>query len=277
MNRLSALLLLLGFTGSLRAQENKAPYSMLHVTRASLRFFPSLGAYPALEERVYPETFDSATARYISVELNLNYPSTTTSVGFKIICTYTGPNGENAGTPSVAGNIPIGWTGSFHAGGWGSKEGSSFPVGFYKVACRDGTDVVASGGFIVSRDRFDIPAIRAVVSQVRMYESPSEAIPLSERKYAGRFDAGSARALKVELGLVFPRLTASARFVVPCIFRFPDGSESDVELQPAVEAGWVDGLASGGLIPTNGWARGSYRVTCRYQDRVIAERGFTVY
>lgn len=276
MFRLCAGLLVFSLAGSVEAQV-KAPYSTLHVTRASIRFFPSEAEYPPLDERVYPERIDSATTAYINVELSLDYPATTTLVGFRLACSYVGPRGENAGTPAVDGNIPVGWKGSIHAGGWGNKVRGGFAVGTYRVTCREGDDVVASGSFVVSRDQFDIPAVRAMVARIKMYESPGGETELSQRRYASRFDSTATRGILTQLDFVLPRAGAKVSFPIECVYRYPDGSEHPFQWEPHVEPRWNRSQAASGQVRPGGWSKGVYGVTCLHQGRVIARRSFTVY
>lgn len=279
MIRLARVGFLLILASPLAAQI-RISYSSLGASNVTLRFFPSLAAFPVAAERVYPATFDSATTHYINVELGFDYPKVASGpVSFTLNCRYNGPQGENEGTPTVTGTIQAGWTGSQHAGGWGSNDGGNFPVGSYQVSCRDGITVVVAGHFTVTRDRFDVPEVRGMVVGIRMYEGPTAFLPLDQRVYAGEFDGGKARVLKTELQVIYPETSTRITYTIDCALQFPNGKVTPFALDVYADAGWTGARHSNGVGTDRpgGWDKGIYSVTCKHQGSVVAQRTFTVY
>lgn len=276
MTRFSGALLLLGLVAPLQAQ-TRVPYSSLQPVLKGFRFFPSgKDAFPA-SERVYRSNFDFATVQHIKFELDIDYPKTASAVSFALDCGYQGPGGKT-GSHALVGEIGAGWTGSKHAGGWSSVSGGGWPAGSYQVTCRDGSTVVASGSFAVTRDQHDIPAIKAMVTRVRVMENPRRLPPAAERVYASSFDSASARYISTEIQLDFPPTFAAAGFSIECTYRYPNGETRNFRMDARVEADWRDSAHTGGWgnDVAGGWAKGTYEITCNHLDRVIVQRTFRI-
>ncbi len=263
--------------GSLQAQ-TKVAFASLGAKVKGLRFFPSSEGFPLKSERVYPATFDSATSKYINMEIELEYPKTAAPATFTLACSYAGPAGA-AGTPSIDGTIQAGWTGSYHAGGWGTKTRGTWSVGRYQVTCGDGVSVVASGSFSVTRDRYDVPEIKGAVVGFRFFEGPETTPELSTRKYSARFEKSTARWIRFELSLDYSPAPATTTYQTECRYDYPDGRSFSVTSTGDVQQGWSGSYLAGGFgYPSAGlWPAGNYTVTCRSRGVVIAQGTFEVY
>jgi hypothetical protein len=276
MTRPSHLILLLLLAAPLQAQ-TRVPFSSLQPTLNGFRFFPSgKDAFPS-GERVYRPVFDFATVQQINFELDIDYPKTASAVTFALDCRYEGP-GRRTGTHAMIGEIGDGWTGSKHAGGWASASGGGWPVGSYLVTCRDDSTVVASGSFEVTRDRHDIPAIKGMVTRVRVLENPRRLPPTAERVFGSSFDSTTTRYISTEIQLDFPRTTAAVEFPIECTYRFPNGETRNFRVDARVDANWTDSAHTGGWgnDEPGGWAKGIYTITCHHQDQLIAQRTFRI-
>src|SRR5262249_59418474 len=100
MKRIAALLVLCGLAPSLGAQ-TKVSLASLSAKVTGVRFF--LGDSDKLtdyDERFYPPQFDSATTKFISTEVELEYPKTSSKASFQLACEYAGPP-ATAGTPTT--------------------------------------------------------------------------------------------------------------------------------------------------------------------------------
>jgi hypothetical protein len=276
MTRLSCLLLPLLLAAPLQAQ-NKVAYSSLNAKLNGFRFFPSGKDSFIAAERVYRTTFDAATIQYINFELDIDYPKTESAVSFALDCRYQGP-GTRTGSHALAAQISAGSVGSTHAGGWGQVKSGFWAVGTYRVSCRDGSTEVASDSFTVTRDQHDIPTVRGMVTRVRVMENARQLPPTAERVYGWSFDSTSTRYISTEIQLDFPKTKAAVEFPIECTYRFPNGETRNFLVSARVEAGWNDSAHTGGWgnDEPGGWAKGSYEITCRHQDRVIAQRTFRI-
>jgi hypothetical protein len=277
MKRIAALLVLCGLASTLGAQ-TKVSLASIQAKVTGVRFF--LGDSDKItdfDERFYPPQFDSATTKFITTEVELDYPKTTATVSFQLGCEYAGPPGSG-GTAIMNGTIQAGWTGSYHATGWGAKSRGSWKVGSYTVTCRDGNRVVGSGNFSVTRDVFQIPEIKAVTTGVRFYEAGSEGRVLADRKYAVSFEGAVTRRVYLEYGVDYPETSKGASFKIDCQYDYPDDRSFPVPLTVTVQAGWTGSyhVASLGYEDPGHWPKGKYVVTCRYQGRSVARAVFHI-
>lgn len=272
----SRLLLLLLLTAPLQAQ-TRVSYSSLRPTLSGFKFFPSgKDSFPSAE-RVYRTAFDSATVQNINFELDIDYPKSPAAATFALDCRYQGPS-TRTGSHALVGEVGAGWTGSRHAGGWGSLKGGFWPVGTYQVACREGAIVVASGSFEVTRDQQDIPAIRGMVTRVRVLENPMRLPPAEQRAYGSSFDSASTRYISTEIHVDYPPAAGTRTFPIDCTYKFPNGETRNFQIVARVEVAWKDSYHTGGWgnDAPGTWAKGTYQITCRHLDRVIVERTFRI-
>jgi hypothetical protein len=277
MKRIATLLMLCGLAPAAVAQ-TKVTLASLQAKVTGVRFF--LGDSDNItdfDQRFYPPQFDSATTKFITTEVELEYPKTTAAVTFQLACEYAGPPGSG-GTATMNGTIQSGWTGSYHATGWGAKSRGSWKVGSYQVTCREGNRVVGSGSFKVTRDAFQITDIRAVTTGVRFYEAGSEGRALADRKYAVSFEGAVTRRVFLEYAIDYPETTKSGAYKLDCQYDYPDDRSFPVSLTVTVQPGWTGSyhVASLGYEQPGQWPKGKYTVTCRYEGRSVAHATFNI-
>lgn len=276
MPRVFSVLALLSLALPAHAQ-TKVSLATFGAKVVGFRFFPSDSGFPAVSERFFRATFDSATTKYINMELEVDYPAAPGALEFSLTCRYEGPNGYLA-TPDLIGKITAGWSGSYHVNGWGSKVRGTWKTGTYNVSCREGTTLVASGSFQVTKGLYDIPAIRATVTGLRMFEGPKEVPELKTRQYTATFKNNVTRRVYFELGLDYPSIGGPATFPIECRYDFPDDRSFSVSVSASVQQGWTGSYHAGnvGYDETGKWVVGQYNVSCRFEGRVIAKRGFKI-
>ena len=277
MKRIATLLMLCGFAPAAVAQ-TKVTLASLQAKVTGVRFF--LGDSDNItdfDQRFYPPQFDSATTKFITTEVELEYPKTTAAVTFQLACEYAGPPGSG-GTATMNGTIQSGWTGSYHATGWGAKTRGTWKVGTYQVTCREGNRVVGSGSFKVTRDAFQITDLRAVTTGVRFYEAGSEGRVLADRKYAVSFEGAVTRRIFLEYAIDYPEATKTGTYKLDCQYDYPDDRSFPVPLTVTVQPGWTGSyhVASLGYEQPGQWPKGKYTVTCRYEGRSVAHATFNI-
>lgn len=252
-------------------------FSALGAKVMGVRFFPGDSDLMKFDQRYHLTEFDSATVKFISVELDLDYPKTDRRVSFELACEYSGPN-RIAGTPVLKATIQAGWDGSYHATGWGAKSRGTWEVGAYRVTCRDGSKVVATGDFRVTRDVFQLPEINGAVTGMRFFEGGSPMPALANRKYQKEFPSATSRRIYLELGVDYPRVAGAKSYEIACSYDFPDNRSFPVQLKTTIQQGWTGSFHAVGLgwDDTSHWVKGDYEVSCRYEGRLIAKSSFTV-
>jgi hypothetical protein len=274
----AALLLLLVPAVPLQAQSTPStPYSSLWPKVTRFRFYPSGKDFFPSAERVYRSAFDSATVQYINFELGIEYPRTPVAASFTLDCRYQGPAGKT-GTVPLNAKVEADWKASKHTGGWGHSSGGYWPAGSYRVTCRDGATEVASGSFEVTRNQHDIAAIKAMVTRVRVLESPRRLPPFAERVYGESFDSATARYISTQIEIDFPPAAAAAQFPIDCTYKFPNGETRNFRIDARVDAGWKDSAHTGGWgndVPGT-WPKGTYEITCSHADRQLFLRTFHI-
>jgi hypothetical protein len=276
MAGLARLSLLLALAAPLSAQN--VPFSSLHAKVTSVRFFPGPKIVPDVATRFYPATLDSATTKYVDMELGFDYPAVAAPIQFTLQCKFVGPGGVTA-SPDFNARLEAGWTGSLHVTGWGSETPGTWAVGPWTATCMDGPAVVAQGNFTVTKDQFSFPDLHGVITNLAFFESPvSGSVARPDRKYTATFSNASTRGVFLELGLDYPKVTTPSQFAVECSYQYPDDRKFNVSLSGKTDVGWTGSWISGGMgfeQPGN-WVAGSYHVECRYQGRVIAVAGFII-
>jgi hypothetical protein len=98
-----------------------------------LRFFEAGYNQPARDERVYSRRFAAAEARYISYELNLEFPERDSEAVFEVEAVYYRPDGSVLSDFVANYHLQPGWTTSWHAKGWGWDEPGNWSTGQYRV------------------------------------------------------------------------------------------------------------------------------------------------
>lgn len=275
MSRALRLLAVFGLAAPLAAQ-TKVSFSSLNAKVQGVRFFPGDADIVPYDERFYMTQFDSATTKFITIELDLDYPKVPNTVTFSLQCEYVGPN--SVASPVMNATIQAGWSGSYHAAGWGAKTRGSWAVGDYQVYCRDGQAVVARGSFKVTRDQYEFPEFKGVVTGFRFFEGPNTMPAVDTRKYALEFKNSSTRRIYFELGVDYPAAPSAQKVTVECRYDFPDGRSFPVTVTPSITAGWTGSYHAGGLgyDEPGKWVVGDYDVSCRYEGRLIAKGSFSI-
>lgn len=209
----------------------------LRLRSAGIRFFEAGPNIPVLNQRQYDTRF-AGSSRYIDVEVKLSYEAPGREVSIPMACDLFARGEQVYATISINARIQPTWTESYHAQGWGSTQGGSWPAGRYRVECK-------YGGKLIGRDWFEIvtggapprssppaappppppasgtgplAAIGARVKSLRFFESGYGSTPENERDYQEVFSAQGARFINVELTLEhdLPGRTLSA--TVTCRF-----------------------------------------------------------
>ena len=150
MVRLSLVLILLsGLTGCATLIGPPA-------TLRDIRFFeqgPREGP-----SRQYQTQFDASRARYIAVELKLEYPASDRVVELPMTCRYVNAEGQTVGEPRWTHRVEPTWTGSSTVGVLGWPKPGSWAPGTYHVDCRAEGRLIAKGAFEVVRQAASRPA-----------------------------------------------------------------------------------------------------------------------
>lgn len=290
------LALLLAPAPALTAQGADAAIAELGARVTRVRFFEGGTALPGPRERQYATRFDSAATRLIYVEIGLAYPPLARSASLRIECGYSGPGGVGAGTAAVEVQADAGWELSVHAGGAGREPAGSWKPGAYRVECRYGGRVIASGGFEIAaavrpaapppprreEPKKEIQAtwggLKARVVAVRFYESPGGTVDQKARKVTTTFEARTTRFINVELDLEYPKAAKAVDFEVQCRATGADSTARVAVLKGSVQAGWAGSYHTGwwGSRERGLWPEGKYAVSCLESGVPVASAEFTV-
>ena len=128
----------------------------LNATVISLDLFEG-GAGPVPRaERVYRTTFDRATSRFISWQLQLHHPPPATRIDFSIDTTISRADGTVLASHTSTAYIDEGWTNSYRTSGLGWATAGFWQPGTYRTELAVAGETVAAGEFEVVDRR--IPA-----------------------------------------------------------------------------------------------------------------------
>ncbi len=294
-----SLLLLLAAPLSGQSDSSAIPALAARVTR--LRFFEGGKTPPTLRDRQYTARFDSATTRLIYAEIGLAYPPAPEAVSLRIECGFTAPGGAAAGTALVPVQADAGWELSVHAGGVGAEAPGTWKAGTWAVSCRFGGKVISSGSFEIARPAVvaappaakpptppagrpaekpvtPLGILKAKILAVRLFESGGEVPDRKNRVLTTTFDGLTTRFINLELELEYPPAAKKAEFELACRIEGPDSVARVPVVRGVIEPGWVGSYHNVGWGSRNRglWPEGSYRVTCRDQERVMATAEFKV-
>jgi len=256
----------------------RGPFGGLKARVTAIRFFESGGRIPDAKSRVVTRRFDAFAARFINVELELEYPKASAPTEFQVSCRFEAP-GTEPREAVVKGKVEPGWTGSYHTAGAGSGNRGTWSEGVYRVTCVEEGQVVATTSIEVVKRPPAVAALGATLTHFKFYQSLGERMPIESRRYGTRFDARFARWIKLEFGLAYPPLSAPVAFTIECAFRYPDGSAHPVTLTRRAQAGWTISVLSAGLGADRpgSWPNGTYQVSCRNEGQEFASGGFEVF
>jgi predicted Ser/Thr protein kinase len=127
---------------------------------------------------------------------------------------------------------------------------------------------------------YDIPSLRADITDLRFFEGPYNLPARDERTYATRFARSEARYINYELNLKFPAPGERKDFQVEAVYYQPDGSElARFAADYHVEADWTTSWhAKGwGWDDPGKWPTGMYQAELYVDGQVIATGSFEVY
>lgn len=300
------LALLAAAVPALWAQAGDAAIADIGARVTRVRFFEGGLTLPGPRDRQYTARFDSAATRLVYTEIGLAYPPLARAANLRVECSYAGPGGASAGTATVEVQADAGWELSVHAGGTGREPAGSWKPGAYRVECRYGGKVIASGGFEIlpaaraaappapkreepkrqdtrrEEPRKEVPAtwggLKARVVAVRFYESPGGTVDQKTRVVTTSFEARTTRFINVELDLEYPKAAKAVDFEVQCRATGPDSTARVAVLKGSVETGWAGSYHTGwwGSRERGLWPEGNYAVSCLQEGAQVAAAEFTV-
>jgi hypothetical protein len=117
-------------TNKLSSDSNNLFYEIL-----SIRFFEGGKTAPKSSERIYVDSFDKETTRYVYTELkvnNLQYKVDTHE--HEVIWFYYNPDNSLRGRIQGTFNVKSKWATAWIYRGWGWSDRGNWPVGTYRVA-----------------------------------------------------------------------------------------------------------------------------------------------
>jgi hypothetical protein len=125
---------------------------------------------------------------------------------------------------------------------------------------------------------YAIPSLRANVVALRFYESGAEAVPIGSRQYDSVFSAPQARFIAFQLDLEHPPPGTVQDFPIVCLYSWPDGTSSAVEVEGHIEPDWTGSSHSGGKgwAQSGHWKQGEYQVSCSVEGRPLVARAFVM-
>lgn len=261
----------------------------LRLRSAGLRFFEAGSSIPALNQRRYDTRF-AGSSRFIDVEVKLVYEAPGREVGIPMACDLFARGDQVYATISINARIQPTWTESYHAQGWGSSRGGSWPAGRYRVECK-------YGGRLIGRDWFEIvsggappepspppasptpapspppssgvagplAAIGARVTSIRFFESGYGTTPAGERDYQEVFSAQASRFINVELTLEHEAPARTVSVTVTCRYlrnRSEEIGRARIPFRVNPETTSIRNTGGWGGRNPGTWQSGVYQVVC---------------
>lgn len=123
------------------------PLASLGARIAAIQLFESGYGNTDVSERVYANSFDAASARYINLEVTLAYNPAPSAVEASITCRFLRDRTDELGRATLDYSIPAGERNRWVSGGWGARSPGYWRPGEYLVACDDGTTTLGQVGF----------------------------------------------------------------------------------------------------------------------------------
>jgi hypothetical protein len=123
---------------------------MLYYEVLNIRFFEGGKPAPKTPERIYADSFDKETTRYVYTELkikNLQYKADTHQ--HEVIWIYYNPDDTLRGRIQGTFTVKPKWATASIYRGWGWSDPGNWPVGIYRVALF--IDWVKIDGLVKSR------------------------------------------------------------------------------------------------------------------------------
>ena len=112
-----------------------------------MRFFEDSWDTQPQDTRVYSDTFNLQTTRFVYWELSLVFPPQPDKVDFEIVAVYSRADGTEFARQSKNAYVNEGWTSSWHSRGRGSREPGQWKPGKYTVDLFIEEQLVGSGDF----------------------------------------------------------------------------------------------------------------------------------
>lgn len=141
-----------------------------------------------------------------------------------------------------------------------------------RIRVYDNTPPQGGGGY-------DIPALRAKVTELRFFEGPYSAPPRAQRVYTNRFSRASARYIWTQVELSFPAPGRVLEAPVNCIYNYGGEEYGRAEMNIVIQPDWASSYtpAGYGWAEPGHWPAGTFRVQCIAEGRVITEASFEIY
>ena len=258
----------------------------LLITQRRMRFFEAGNAPTPVNQRTYLTKLPSTTTRYVKIELSLDHARPNRVVPLPVSCViFKSGGGVYA---NVAQNVRIqpDWEGTYYVLDWGSNAPGTWKPGQYRVDCSYGGKLIARDRFEISGDAAltegppDIPSLGAHVVTVKFFESAaSSTLPPSQRIYAERFEAHTARHVNIEILTNHAATGRAVEVPMSCTYTRPDGSVLHVTQYnfkiPGTNENTSFATSTGWQNPGN-WRPGTYRVSCMHEGRNIASGSFEI-
>lgn len=122
--------------------------SSINAQVTGVKFYEGKDGYIPVDQRQYAETFSTATARFMYVDLLLDINGTRTEeVTFAMEVLWYGPDGQLFTTTKKTGRIAADWPASVHAMGYGWDDPGHWKPGTYRVVIKIEGKEVGSGKF----------------------------------------------------------------------------------------------------------------------------------
>jgi hypothetical protein len=264
--------------------------STLRLTTAGLRFFEGPVGYASLGQREYATKFESASTRYVKVELPLTYEAPGRFMRIPFSCQLQREGAQILSTLPLTAELQPTWTESSVALGFGAERPGSWEPGRYRVECRYGDNLVARDWFdvTIAEAADDAPmitssklvGINARVVRIKLFESGNGPLPIDQRIYTSRFPASGTRYINAEVHLSFPSAESGHQISLNCRY-LRDRTEElgRISLRFEIGTGETSRWASAGWGAQAGayWTPGRYLVACDDGTRTLIQAGFTIY
>jgi hypothetical protein len=135
-----------------RPPRNPVALAALGGRVTALRFFEDgPGDYPALADRRYATEFDSASTRYVAVQLDIELPAPGRLVDVDVECMFVRPDGSEMGAVDMSFMLPGDRTQSYETNARGSATAGTWSAGTYRVTCTNAGAAIARQEFTIVR------------------------------------------------------------------------------------------------------------------------------
>ena len=119
------------------------------MSSATLVFFESGPGMPPIESRIYADSFDSRSARFINWQLDLTFPTPGVPLTLPMEAFYRRPDGSTYVRQELTAKIEADWVWFRIENGRGAKDSGTWHPGRYTVQVFLGGTPVATASFLV--------------------------------------------------------------------------------------------------------------------------------